>query len=53
MLEIKPVEMAYPVTKPGKIKKDDHPPNQQVPRHPEPEKQEDDPEHLQHVDEIV
>jgi len=53
MLEIKPLSTTYPVTKPGKIHKDDHPPNQQQPKK-RPVLDDQEPQQpLQHIDEIV
>jgi hypothetical protein len=52
MLEIPPLSPAYPVIKPGKIKKDDHFSEQQKHKKPQAlEKQETQP--VQHIDEIV
>jgi hypothetical protein len=52
MLEIQPLFPAYPVIKPGKIKKDDHLPEQpQRKKKPALEEQESQP--AQHIDEIV
>jgi hypothetical protein len=52
MLEIKPISSTYPVIKPVKIKKDDHPPNQQQPKK-KPVLEDQEPQPVQHIDEIV
>jgi hypothetical protein len=53
MLEIKPVSTTYPVVKPVKINKDDHPPNQHQPKK-KPVLEEQEPQQpIQHIDEIV
>jgi hypothetical protein len=52
MLEIPPLSPAYPIIKPGKIKKDEHPSEQlQHKKKQALEEQETPP--VQHIDEIV
>jgi hypothetical protein len=52
MLEIKPLLPAYPVVKPGKIKKDD-PPSGQRQRKNKPLLEEQEMQPAQHIDEVV
>ena len=52
MLEIQPVLPPFPVVKPQKIKKDDHPPEKQ-PRRKKPEVEKQDVDPIQHIDEIA
>ena len=52
MIEIHPISPSLPVVKPKKINRDDQaPPRQQHDSKPTPEQQEPDP--VQHIDEIV
>ncbi len=52
MFEIKPLSPSFPVTKPVKIKKDDHSSKKQLPEK-KPASDEPDSEPLKHIDELV
>jgi hypothetical protein len=53
MLEIKPVDITYPVKKAIKIKKDDRSPNQERPKK-KPALEDQEPQQpVQHIDEVV
>lgn len=52
MLEIPPLSPAYPIIKPGKIKKDDHL-SEQLQRKKKKVLEEQEAQPVQHIDEIV
>jgi hypothetical protein len=52
MLEIPPLSPAYPVIKPGKIKKDDHR-SERLQRKKKQALEEQETQPVQHIDEIV
>lgn len=51
MLEIKPIATICPVIKAGKIKKDEHLPNQQESKKKPKSEEQEPPQTIQHIDE--